>query len=184
MLPDYSDRHPPYLTKTERPRFIRAYYRIWSIMLLEVNSRPQRLSTLTLRQLHRTVEMAQLPAPLGDEIGPDFKYQPGELYDIPRERSEYFSVMLDFSREMHKRVHPLPIRISPDFQQVAHEGEINHEGHRGFVTLFDHFQMSFKNLLAGGVMKTYPLEYAELMRNVIWGESEDERESPPKWVRI
>ncbi|KAL8703550.1 MAG: hypothetical protein Q9201_003280 [Fulgogasparrea decipioides] len=55
-------RHPPHLTRTERHRFIRTYYLLWSLMKLNDPVKwHARLESLSLKKLYDLHELCELP---------------------------------------------------------------------------------------------------------------------------
>ncbi|KAI4181336.1 MAG: hypothetical protein LQ346_006809 [Caloplaca aetnensis] len=54
--------HPPYFTRTERPRFIRSYYQLWGLTIMATPAEWQpRLESMTLKQLSRLYGMSMFP---------------------------------------------------------------------------------------------------------------------------
>lgn len=51
---------PPYLRKCERPRFIRAAYQLWSLILLDPTLRELGLSTLKYKDIYTLMDLTQL----------------------------------------------------------------------------------------------------------------------------
>ncbi|KAJ5433326.1 uncharacterized protein N7458_012482 [Penicillium daleae] len=58
---------PLHLTPTERHRFTRSYYQVWSIFLLDRPSRQQRYRSMLLKHLYMLYEMIYLDQPIGDK---------------------------------------------------------------------------------------------------------------------
>ena len=53
-------RHPPYLTKTERPRFIRAYYQLWGFMIIPQTVWQARIESMRLKELYHLCDISKL----------------------------------------------------------------------------------------------------------------------------
>lgn len=52
--------HPPELSSSEKPRFIRAYYYVWGLLCLPESAWPERLSHLPLRHMFYVEEMSRV----------------------------------------------------------------------------------------------------------------------------
>ena len=50
----------PHLTESERPRFIRAAYQLWSLILLDSTLRELRISTLKLKDIQTLIDLVEL----------------------------------------------------------------------------------------------------------------------------
>lgn len=50
----------PHLTKSERPRFIRAAYQMWSLILLDPTLRELRISTLKFKDVQTLIDLVEL----------------------------------------------------------------------------------------------------------------------------
>ncbi|KAL8981332.1 MAG: hypothetical protein Q9205_003851 [Flavoplaca limonia] len=75
------DGHPPYLTRTERRRFIRSYYQLWGLLKLDnLQQRQSRLHSVSLKQLLYLCEMCWLPNGMGP--GEDVDSQSGGYGDF------------------------------------------------------------------------------------------------------
>lgn len=180
LPPHFGPQHPPYLTSTERPRFMRAYYRVWRLLELDDSARQHCYQQRTLRQLYRTCEMTVLPQPFGEEIGPDLKDPIG--YKIPPRRGELHWEILEFADQVHLRIHG-NVCMRP-FEDLGAGALTNFIGFANFVTLFDHFQYDF----AGKVILflepgSTPRDYKKYMRDDVWGESSDEEPYKPRRPR-
>lgn len=68
------DSHPLYLTRTERPRFIRSYYQLWGILTTEhPEQRQSKLRSISLKRLLYLCEISWLPNGMGagEDVDPD-----------------------------------------------------------------------------------------------------------------
>ena len=54
---------PPYLTQTERIRFIRALYQLWEIILLDHDNRKKKTETLLFRDIMTINDLAMIDSP-------------------------------------------------------------------------------------------------------------------------
>ena len=182
LPPHFGIQHPPYLTSTERPRFMRAYYRVWRLLELDNSARQHCYKQWTLRQLYRTCEMAGLPQPFGEEIGPDLKDLrcPSPLnYVIPPRRDELHREILEFADQVHLRIHGNVGRRP--FEGIGVGANMNFVGYANFVTLFDHFQYNFAGQVIISLRPSSTPHYKELIRDEVWGESSDEEAYWPRW---
>ena len=68
-LPLYGiHRHPQRLTPSERRRFIRSYYTVWSLMIISPDLWPARLAAIpSLRELYYLTELCLLPQSIGGD---------------------------------------------------------------------------------------------------------------------
>lgn len=64
-------QHPPYLTRTERTRFIRAYYLFWGLMMSDHAEWQSRLQSMSLKRLIQLCEISWLPEDIkpGEQSG-------------------------------------------------------------------------------------------------------------------
>lgn len=143
---------PPCLTRTERPRFIRSHYQVWSLMRLDPASRQQRLKSMTLKQLYTVYDVAGLQQDIGDENAAaqyDRHYLPEEIW------------------EQIQRVYPHLYNV-----EAYYLGNYSLEyGYPGHVVLFDHFQEDLNELVCGqlaGASKPDPAT------EPIWQDTSDE----------
>ena len=184
LPPHFGTQHPPYLTSTERPRFMRAYYRVWRLLELDVSARQRCYKQWTLRQLYRTCEMTVLPQPFGEEIGPDLKDLPWPSplnYEIPPRRDELHWEILEFADQVHLRIHG-NVGMRP-FEGLGAGKLTDYIGYANFVTLFDHFQYDFAGQVIISLRPSSTPHYKELIRDEVWGESSDEEAYGPRWPK-
>lgn len=69
-------QHPPNLTQTERPRFIRSYYQLWGMLKINEAEWQTRLESMKLKEHCHLYEMSQLPGSFGggEEMLPPPRY--------------------------------------------------------------------------------------------------------------
>jgi len=103
-------QHPSYLTRTERPRFIRSYYQLWGLMKVnpaEWRSRPQYM---TLKQLLHLREMSRLPDSIGrgEEMVPPPQHPDAESdshFTINDQRSKERNALSKMISEQTKKTY-------------------------------------------------------------------------------
>lgn len=169
------NHHPPYLTPTERPRFIRAYYRLWGILELEGSAWYERYAQWTAWQLNRTCEMvllrdfvgeehdavSDLSGPLGHRRVPDRRQK--LHYEMQEFHVKTFHCIYGEARQ--------PVVFAP-------LGCGKDMGRYGFIVIWDHYQNYFKlNMLLGLTAETIPQEYKEFLREDFAEGSSDEEAS-------
>jgi hypothetical protein len=142
---------------------------------LEGKSRQKLLETLTLRQLHRVVEMTLLATDFGDEVDPKGNPKAGHQFLIELHRAEYYWETLTFFEQMHERIHGDTFP-PPRFRSLGCGWALRDYGYKGFVILFDHFQHDFRNLIVGLLNPGKTPRYDEYMKKKVWGECEAEQE--------
>ncbi|KAL8895446.1 MAG: hypothetical protein Q9207_008168 [Kuettlingeria erythrocarpa] len=147
-------RHPPYLTRTERPRFIRSYYQLWGLMRLETAAERQtRLESRTLKQLIHLYEMSMLPSTMALLRPRDAQLD--TLSVIEREPVERRVALerqiLKHLEEVYQRIH------GKDLIYIwVHAPE---EGYGNFIAIWDHFQPSLKEVVCGRRSKEPPYRF-------------------------
>jgi hypothetical protein len=60
-------RHPEYLTLTERRRFFRTYYQLWSLLQLQDQDWALAVKKFSAKGLYLMREMAWVPLPIGED---------------------------------------------------------------------------------------------------------------------
>lgn len=164
--------HPPTMTRTERLRFIRTYYQLWSLLSLCSQQQRQRMDQITsLKQLYLLREMCMLPHCLGDEAAnTNIPFQPAALAALatyPRKRE-------DLRRALTKRLDNV-FRAGRDGKAAEKvEGYAIEDGYLSFVVIWDHWQENLKVLICG--LKPAPLGHraSELEREELWSYETDE----------
>ncbi|KAI0427510.1 hypothetical protein F5Y09DRAFT_316055 [Xylaria sp. FL1042] len=179
--PQPSAWHPPGLSRTEQARFIRAYYRIWSLLELGPSLWKDRIMSFTLRQLYRTAEMTQLNHPIGEEIWPDPMLGPQVSYvGASKLRAELYEELEISQAEARRRIHGLAFPCI-HFPTLARP-RMGHGGAGGFILIWDHFEDEVHRQVVGLLKPdNTPQPYDEYMRKVVWGDSSDEEEYRRKY---
>ncbi|KAL8718020.1 MAG: hypothetical protein Q9225_004806 [Loekoesia sp. 1 TL-2023] len=164
-------RHPPHLTRTERPRFISSYYQLWA--LLKINNVAvweARLASMTLKQLFHLYEMSKLPQSFGqgEEVVPPPRHPDAEAgtifainYGTSKERVVLIRLVLKHLEEAYRRTH------GKDLQPIwAYAGE---EGSEDFIAMWDHWQPSLKEVICGRRANEPP--YRKVLDLELWEDS-------------
>jgi len=172
------DRHPPYLTPTERSRFIRAYYRLWGLLELEDSAWSQRYARWTAWQLNRTCEMALLRDFVGEEHDPVLNLSSPPWHRmIPDRRWKLHFEMQEFHVKTFRCIHGEASQ-PPIFLPLGSGKDMGQFGIYGFIVIFDHFQKCFmQNMLRGLTAETTPQEYKEYLKEDFAAGSSDEEAS-------
>ena len=137
-------RHPPYLTRTERHRFIRSYYGLWGLMTLEQSSLESDLQKLSQKRLRLLHEMTILPQSMGGvEKRPPTDCPDADSHSFRAinqscspKRRELEQVVATHIEQRHWEVHG----EQPDWPI----GYALEEGFLVWVVLWDHWQESLK----------------------------------------
>lgn len=139
-------QHPPCLTRTELPRFIRSYYQLWSLMELDPGEWQSRLEAVSLKQLILSYEMSNLTQTIGSETG--YHYGP---YDIDNQSQHPAGFRRSDKRsKLSRRIRK---HMENTYRHIHHEGFddpwvlAKEEGYLFFVVLWDHWQPPFKDLV-------------------------------------
>lgn len=135
-----AQRHPPYLTRTERPRFIRSYYQLWSLMKLDTAKWRSRLEAASLKQLMLLYEMSNLTQSIEPGEG---RSDPELQHHTSFRRSDK---RIELSREIRKHM--------DDRYRCIHDQELDDpwvlaksDGYLNFIVMWDHWQQPFKDLI-------------------------------------
>ncbi|KAF2670775.1 hypothetical protein BT63DRAFT_423070 [Microthyrium microscopicum] len=146
------NQHPPQLTNDERCRFTRAYYQMWSFLVLTPSSLQDRMQVTSLQQLYYLLEMADFEN-FGVERGtwpnmaPWLRYPwyPGADFDDGSVLASHLwaqdggfnlhELKMSIQREMDRKYQALYRKNAPI---VFSEGWEN--GARNFYALWDHGQ--------------------------------------------
>ena len=169
-------KHPPHLTRTERPRFIRSYYQLWGLMKSDPAEWQSRLEPMTLKQLYHLSEMCALTQSIGrEEVIPAPYFPnaaPGSALAINSRRSaERHALSFKVSKHLQIVYRRLHHRDAVDDPWV----HAKREGYLWFVVLWDHWQPGLRELV-------YNRPDAESMvgssggDEVLWDDSTDEYE--------
>lgn len=140
-------RHPKTLTSTERPRFIRSYYQLWSMMTIDAEEWQPRLDTMSLKQLYYLCEMSKLTQSIGRE----------EIVPAPQFPNADPDLAIAINSGRSKKRIALDERIwghiTRVYQRVYHrEAEwpwifTKEEGYLWFIVIWDHWQPSLKSIV-------------------------------------
>ncbi|KAF2094387.1 hypothetical protein NA57DRAFT_60433 [Rhizodiscina lignyota] len=169
------DRHPLSLTPSERRRFVRSYYTVWSLMIISPNLWPSRLAPVSsIREFYYLTELCLLPQSIGrDESLPLVNYSGTDsdthndsvLHFVPSEQRQ------KLREEVLKRIEPLREYV-PDWIREWEPVDLSEygptDGYGPFVLLCDHFQSYLKQLY--GYWPAIP----PVNEDNIWSDSEDE----------
>ena len=167
-------RHPPYLTCTERPRFIRSYYQLWGLLTIDIpDERQARLQSMSLKQLLYLCEISWLP----DGMGPGEKVtsssqdpgvDPGSdsaTYQQRIQAREALSkIVLKHTKLTYRRIHEQDMDL---IWVIA-----MNEGYSDFLVMWDHWQSSLKEVVCGSRSKEPP--YKRQFHWELWKDSSDE----------
>ncbi|KAJ5745256.1 hypothetical protein N7520_010438 [Penicillium odoratum] len=119
---------PLHLTPTERHRFTRSYYQVWSLFLLNRPSRQQRYRSLLLKHLYMVYEMIDLDQPIGDEPPPPIE-----------KRRELFEEVDVYLRHIYYQIHG---QDYIDFSGLS--VSMRTQGH---AAIWDHYQPDLKKVV-------------------------------------
>ncbi|KAL8918372.1 MAG: hypothetical protein Q9208_007391 [Pyrenodesmia sp. 3 TL-2023] len=160
-------RHPPHLTRTERPRFIRSYYQLWGLIRLKTPVEWQaRLESMTLKQLFHLYEMSMLPSTMTFLRRRDGQLDTVSVIDRePVERRVALErQILKHLEEVYRRIH------GKDLIHIwVHAPE---EGYGNFIAMWDHFQPSLKEVVCGRRSEEPP--YRFFLDLDLWEDSSGE----------
>ncbi|KAI4120189.1 MAG: hypothetical protein LQ338_007192 [Usnochroma carphineum] len=140
-------KHPPTLTRTERTRFIRSYYSLWSLMRLDLSEWDPRLQAMTSQELYYLREMTKLTQSIGrEEIVPPpmFPDEPSDsVHSINSGQSEK---RMTLARRIWQQIQRNSRHF---FERDAQDPSVfaKHEGFLWFVVLWDHWQPSLKDMV-------------------------------------
>lgn len=166
-------KHPPTLTRTERTRFIRTYYSLWSLMILEPSEWDSRLQTMTSQELYYLHEMTKLTQSIGrDETVPPPSSQrepPDSDHPLDFNRSEN---RIALERKTWQQIESISLRF---FERDAHDTSnfAKHEGFLWFVNIWDHWQPALKDLVCH--QSRSPVKPSDaVIQRYLWNDSLDE----------
>jgi len=164
-------RHPPCLTATERPRFIRAYYQFWSLLIRRDPAlQRQRLESLTLKELYRMWEIPLLRHYIGDHE--DEGTIPAASYPCGAREALQCEIRFQINRSWF-RIHAAYFASGTHPQSspyhTVHDDKC--DGFHGHVVFFDHYQDMLKYYV---LADAYWRPSMDRMKECVWGDSEDE----------
>lgn len=119
---------PLHLTPTERHRFTRSYYQLWSLFLLDRPSRQQRYRSMLLKHLYIVYEMIDLDQPIGDEPPPPTE----KRRELLRELDAYLC-------HLYYQIHGK--------QYIDFSGRSISMRTQGHAAIWDHCQPDFKQVV-------------------------------------
>ncbi|KAJ5105831.1 hypothetical protein NUU61_003178 [Penicillium alfredii] len=163
--------HPPFLTRSERRRFIRTYYQLWGMLKLDHAESQRRLESMTVKQLYHLCEMCRLPQSIGHEEVLPAEAEGKNLENthlVERGRPPDRDVLLERAwhclEQTYVRVH----------DEDADEPwlEAKYEGYLWWIVIWDHWQPSLKALALchRGMGPPTRLD----IEKELWDESSDE----------
>lgn len=138
-------KHPPNLTRTERPRFIRFWYQMWGMMNLDTAEWQSRLQLIKLKDLYYLCEMCNLGQNFGREA---VLLNPNTVHAL----TGYRPVRPKLSTLGHTIWEHIDLRYQNIYNQRSDYPWIyaKHEGRDGFVIMWDHWQECLKDIVCGG----------------------------------
>ena len=164
-----AQNHPATLTPSERPRFIRSYYLIWTLMRLDRAQWDARLEDKTSQELYYLQEMSKLTQSIGRE-----EHIPPPMF--PDQSPD--SIHAIYSGQSDKRA-ALECRI---WEQIQRNSQrffdrdaqdvswcAKHEGFLWFVVLWDHWQPSLKDVVCHQSRSTVRLSSA-VVKQYLWND--------------
>lgn len=159
--------HPPYLTRTERRRFIRSYYQLWGLLELDnLQQRQSRLHSVSLKQLLYLCEMSWLPNGMGPGEDVDSQRRPAIYQERVQARQELSKWILEHTESTYRRIHGQDMGL---IWVNAMD-----EGYGDFLLMWDHWQKSLKEVVCGRRTREPP--YKREMYLELWEDSPDEDE--------
>ncbi|GFN21568.1 hypothetical protein AtubIFM56815_004141 [Aspergillus tubingensis] len=121
---------PLHLTPTERHRFTRSYYQVWSLLLLDQSSRQQRYRTMLLKHLYMIYEMVDLDQPIGDES----EYSPAD-----EKRCALSEEVSEYLRFLYHGIHGV--------DYIDFSGQSVSMRTQGHAAIWDHCQPDLKKIV-------------------------------------
>lgn len=129
-----AERHPPFLTLTERRRFISSYYEMETLVLLEEPVRRRKIEATTLKRLLMWREMLWVFYTIG-----------GDTFDTLLETSSH--KLFEVIGEVDKRVTSITQHFYERDLSNGIAWQVGSPPPFQIVTYFDFFQSVFKELL-------------------------------------
>lgn len=134
-----SIRRPPTLTRTERIRFVRAYYQLWMLTLTPQADLETRLQNITsIQQLYYLDELCLLNQSIG-----------GEEQATPSQNAESFLKRTDLHSAVWDRLEEVCTAAHDGKEPESVTTYAFEDGYRSFVVLWDHWQDSLKQIVCG-----------------------------------
>lgn len=165
--------HPPNLTRTERPRFIRAYYQLWGMMKLDPAKWLSRLESITLKRLYELHEMTHLWQSIGrEEVRPAHPHPCSSNY-ISSINKQQSKECVALEKRIWQHIEHIYQRIhngDPEFVWGTYE--LN-EGAYGFLVIWDHWQGCLEQVVLG-LRPVGPCTQPDFVKQYIWDDTSDE----------
>ncbi|GKZ57414.1 hypothetical protein AnigIFM60653_001747 [Aspergillus niger] len=121
---------PLSLTPTERHRFTRSYYQVWSLLLLNQRSRQKRYQNMLLKHLYMIYEMTDLDQPIGDE---------SRSFPADEKRCELLQEVSEYLRDLYHNIHGV--------DYIDFSGQSVSMRTQGHAAIWDHCQPDFKKIV-------------------------------------
>ena len=154
-------KRPPYLIRTERPRFIRSYYHFWGLLAIDnLEQQQSRLQSMSLKQLLYLCEISWLP----DGMGPGEGIDPESESAIYQTREAFSKLILEYTESTYRRIHGQDMEL---IWVIAMD-----EGYSDFLVMWDHWQSSLKEVVCGRRTKEPP--YKKEFHWDLWEDSPNE----------
>lgn len=156
------------LTRTERPRFIRSYYRLWGMMEVGSAEWQPRLEAMRLKQLYHLCEMTNLTQRIEGE---DVVLEP-QLPDA--DPDSYHAINLDQSKKRIALGEQTWEHIERSYQRVYHmDAEwpwkySKDDGVLWLILMWDHWQGELRKVVCR------PFTEPSCEKGYLWDDSSDE----------
>ena len=167
-----AQNHPPTLTRTERTRFIRSYYSVWSLMGIDCSEWGSRLEVMTSQELYHLDEMTGLRDSIGmEEIvpPPNLPLPPDSFHSIDDSLGQKRS---DLAQRIWEQIQRISWRIFKD-DALCISVYAKHEGVYPFVALWDHWQPSLKDVVCHESRSAIKPSLA-VRKQYLWNDEFDE----------
>lgn len=168
-------RHPSYLTRTERSRFIRSYYELWGLMKINDSAELKaRLQSMTFQQLLH-VQGITSPHGLTDD---DQLISPSQYQNFDTSSHEPLKDEISRLRLLHMNQYEILRRMHgyEHSEYTAYTALLSvstwAEGYYGFIILWDRYQARIKNVVCGNRAKKPSFEQETHWE--LWDDGSDE----------
>ena len=156
--------HPPYLTQTERPRFIQAYYTFAKLMHDDSTKWEERFSAIPVQRLLYVCEIAKLP--------PRVRSPQGDIECLNAQPGTSSSLSGLDGISLRKRL----IQLETEILSYAEEklrilngkapenpwGYALDEGYGQFLVMWDHWQQNLKHTICEHYFSDSPQRFHDL----------------------
>lgn len=171
-------KHPPTLTRTERARFIRSYYSVWSLMRVDPSEWDSRLQGMTSQELYYLGEMVELTQGIGmREIVPPPKLPlqpPDSLHSITHSQPQK---RFDLAQRIWQQIQRISWRFFK-VDAICTSHCALYDGFPPFVVLWDHWQPCLEEVVFHGrrsASKPSPAEPCPAeTKQCLWNDGLDE----------